>query len=128
MQQDQLRQHLEDAEDEGRNKNSNRGGGSGKTYIAKPEGGSQGDGIYLFKRWGDYRAHRHGTVVSEYIDPPLLLDGFKFDLRLYVLVKSLDPLKVYLCDEGLARLCTTKYCEPTAANLHQSYMHLTNYR
>jgi tubulin polyglutamylase TTLL6/13 len=57
----------------------------------------------------------------------MLIDGFKFDLRLYVFVLSVDPLKIYLYDDGLARLCTTEYQAPTAKNLHKSKMHLTNY-
>ena len=48
-------------------------------------------------------------IVSEYIDNPLLLDGFKFDLRIYVALLSVNPLRIYIYEEGLVRLATVKY-------------------
>ena len=35
-------------------------------------------------------------VVNEYIMKPHLFNGFKYDLRLYVLVTSFEPLTIYL--------------------------------
>ena len=66
-------------------------------------------------------------LVQRYIRTPLLLDGKKFDLRLYVLVVGYDPVEAYLADEGLARLCTENYKQPTPANMKNMFMHLTNF-
>eukprot|EP00930_Biecheleria_cincta_P056698 TRINITY_DN42773_c0_g1_i1.p1 TRINITY_DN42773_c0_g1~~TRINITY_DN42773_c0_g1_i1.p1 ORF type:complete len:689 (-),score=158.28 TRINITY_DN42773_c0_g1_i1:707-2746(-) len=107
-----------------------------QTVIVKPEGGSQGEGIFLVQTVPDLRiklsAKSHfgmgfGALAQKYLPDPLLLDGLKFDLRLYVVVTSLEPLCAYMCKEGLARFCTAKYEEPTAANANEVYMHLTNY-
>ena len=99
-----------------------------KTYICKPDGGAQGNGIFLVRSGQEHRLTRGDKfVVQRYIHKPLLLDGYKFDLRLYVLITSVDPLRCYLFTDGLARFCTQPYAAPTAKNLDQTYMHLTNY-
>lgn len=66
-------------------------------------------------------------MVQRYIKTPILVDKKKFDLRLYVLIKSFDPVEAYLCDEGLARFATEDYRVPTAGNLKNMFMHLTNF-
>lgn len=48
-------------------------------------------------------------IVSEYISNPLLFDGFKFDLRIYVALLSVNPLRIYIYEEGLTRFATSKY-------------------
>jgi tubulin polyglutamylase TTLL6/13 len=58
---------------------------------------------------------------------PFLIDGLKFDLRLYVLLAGCDPLRVFLYKEGLARFATEPYISPTNSNLENVCMHLTNY-
>ncbi|KAL4834621.1 hypothetical protein H8958_006384 [Nasalis larvatus] len=59
--------------------------------------------------------------------PPFVIDGFKFDLRIYVLVTSCDPLRIFVYNEGLARFATTSYSRPCTDNLDDICMHLTNY-
>lgn len=62
---------------------------------------------------------------------PYLIDGLKFDLRLYVLVVSCDPLRIYIHKEGLVRFATQPYnpIDVTSEKtlLKNLFMHLTNY-
>ncbi|KAA0717160.1 Tubulin polyglutamylase TTLL11 [Triplophysa tibetana] len=101
------------------------------TFIVKPDNGSQGDGIYLIRDPADLRvisgSQVKQAVVQEYIQKPLLIDKLKFDIRLYVLVRSLEPLEMYIAKEGLTRFCTEPYQEPSQKNLSHVFMHLTNY-
>lgn len=100
------------------------------TFISKPDGGSQGDGIFLMQNVHDVHlspALAKSSIIQEYIAEPYLLEKFKFDLRIYVVLKSLEPLQVYICREGMARFCTEHYHPPTPKNIFKTYMHLTNY-
>jgi Tubulin-tyrosine ligase family len=57
---------------------------------------------------------------------PHLINDLKYDLRLYLMVTSYDPLRIYLYDEGLTRFATEKYTTNTK-EVTKRYVHLTNY-
>ena len=99
-----------------------------KTFIVKPVANCQGRGIFLTR---DYESidMKSGNqyVVQRYMHKPYLIDGLKFDMRIYVLVYGVDPLRVFVFREGLARFATEEYVGPYKNNLDNLYMHLTNY-
>ena len=90
-------------------------------FIAKPPEGSCGHGIRIVTFADFYTIHRE-AVVSEYVARPLTIDGFKFDLRIYVLVTSFAPLRAFVYHEGLARFATESY----AVGKDSVYSQLTN--
>nr|XP_060614201.1 tubulin polyglutamylase TTLL5 isoform X5 [Anolis sagrei ordinatus] len=94
-------------------------------WIVKPVASSRGRGVYLINSPNQISLEEN-ILVSRYINNPLLIDDFKFDVRLYVLVTSYDPLLVYLYEEGLARFATVRY-DQGAKNIKNQFMHLTNY-
>ena len=58
---------------------------------------------------------------------PYLIDNLKFDLRVYALIFGVEPLRVFVYQEGLARFATEEYVGPQKGNLENLFMHLTNY-
>lgn len=105
-------------------------------WILKPAERQRGTGIFLHEAkvqtgWGGsyggiwpHHVRRHIGVACRYIDPPLLVDGLKFDVRLYVLVTSVCPLVVYLYRDGLARFATEQYDLGASGSVDRRCMHV----
>ena len=94
-------------------------------WIEKPARGSCGRGIRIINRVPD--EFDDGVfVMQRYIRNPLLIRGMKFDLRFYVAVQSISPLRIYVYSDGLVRLASEPYClhfdDPEALCAH-----LTNF-
>lgn len=105
-------------------------------WIMKPTSRSQGKGIFLINklaqikkwsmqsRWAQMPL-KEAYVISRYVEDPLLIGGKKFDLRLYVLVSSYRPLRVYQYAHGFARFCNSKYTN-AIDDMDNPFIHLTN--
>jgi Tubulin-tyrosine ligase family len=65
-----------------------------------------------------------GCVVRRHIDPPALIEGHKFHIRLYILIISAAP-RAWLWSEGIVRLAPKPYATDDAA-LARPGAHITN--
>ena len=90
-----------------------------------PVNSSRGRGIRVISKKCRIKPNKD-YLASEYILNPHLLNGLKYDLRLYVLVSSFDPLRVYLYEEGLTRFATEKF-STKKSKIKKKFIHLTNY-
>lgn len=125
--------------------------GSNNLWIVKPGGLSRGRKIKLFDNYVDIckyaelpyalapsglqlfdstlpqvqfqTATRKTWVCQKYIENPLLLMGRKFDIRVWVVVTSWNPLKVYYYKGCYARFGAVDYDAQRKDNL---FAHLTN--
>uniref|UniRef100_A0AC35U7T4 Receptor protein-tyrosine kinase n=1 Tax=Rhabditophanes sp. KR3021 TaxID=114890 RepID=A0AC35U7T4_9BILA len=89
---------------------------------------SLGNGIYLLDKFEDLKSLTDRQLIQEYIgDPFLMSDQLKFDFRIYAVVKSLNPLSIYVAREGMVRFCTEKYKKPVSNKELNLFAHLTNY-
>ncbi|XP_022229344.2 tubulin polyglutamylase TTLL4 isoform X2 [Drosophila obscura] len=94
-------------------------------WIVKPPASARGTGIRIVNKWSQFPKDRP-LVVQKYIERPLLINDNKFDMRLYVVLTSINPLRIYMYKDGLARFASVKYSSELS-NLDERCMHLTNY-
>ncbi|CAE7694835.1 TTLL9, partial [Symbiodinium microadriaticum] len=112
----------------------------GGIWIMKPIGAAQGKGIFLFTRlseisdWktdfkykpgGGSEKEVEAYVCQRYLQYPLCIGGKKFDIRMYALVTSFSPLKVYIYRRGFARFTNSRYSS-RMEDIYDEFMHLTN--
>lgn len=114
----------------------------GAFWIMKPIARSQGKGIFLFNKlsqiseWKKWKTDHTGQqqqqqqqaeayVVQRYIENPYLVGGKKFDMRIYCLVLSYNPLTVYLYRSGFGRFSHHRF-SISSEDMSNNFIHLTN--
>ena len=95
-----------------------------KLWILKPANSSCGRGIKIVTKKTKHIPRRGAYIISEYLVSPHLINGYKYDLRLYVFITSYEPLTIYLYNDGLVRFATRPY---NTKNTKVRYAHLTNF-
>lgn len=98
-------------------------------WIVKPGTNSKGSGVICMNTLPELLHHcdaMTNRLVQKYIERPLLLfGGRKFDIRQWVLVTSVAPLKVYLFSECYLRLCNDVY---NLGDLENRQSHISNWQ
>ena len=93
-----------------------------KRWMLKPKNAARGKGIQLVGDPADVPMES-SWMVQEYLENPHTMHSRKYVLRLYVLVSSVSPFRVYLYRQGFAKLASMPYDEENANN---PYSYLTN--
>jgi len=102
--------------------------GESNLWILKSSHGSKGDGIRITGDWRaavghvDSQTEPFAWVVQRYIESPFLIDGRKFDIRVWVLLDS--QMKVWIYREGVMRTSSARY---NSRDLSDPMAHLTNH-
>jgi tubulin polyglutamylase TTLL4 len=92
-------------------------------WIMKPCASARGSGIKILS--GNGRLPKASGIYQVYVERPFLITGRKFDLRLYVLVTSISPLRIYMHSNGMARFAVHKYSSHVSVGDLKA--NLTNY-
>eukprot|EP00731_Ephydatia_muelleri_P025512 Em0017g595a len=81
-------------------------------WIVKPGNRGEGHGIFVVSSIDEITRSNltmNGYVVQPLLKQPYLVFGRKIDLRTYVLITSVTPLRAYIYNEGLVRFASSDY-------------------
>ena len=104
--------------------------GKENIWIIKPGQNARGSGVRCVRDLDeilDSGWKMQSRVVQKYTESPLLIPQpagmCKFDLRIWVLVSSIDPLEIYMYNTCYCRICQ----EPYNLSSLDPFRHLANY-
>lgn len=95
-------------------------------WILKPVASARGLGIKLITKKTQIPLKKD-VIISRFIKNPYLINSTKFDLRIYVLVTSFEPLRIYVYKNGICRFASKKYNTEDRSKKLSKYAYLTNY-
>ena len=94
-------------------------------WLFKPARDSFGRGIFVIDNFTEIQKIKQKKyLISRYVMNPLLIKGKKFDMRAYVLVTGMDPLKIYFYRDGYLKL-TVKNFTLDRNHLTDGCVHIT---
>ena len=92
-------------------------------FVVKPCDRGEGFGIFVTSKLEDLTNESLAMyVVQPLLVDPFLVEGRKVDLRTYVLVTSVLPLRAYLFKEGLVRFASERYHGSNRTRSEKSFL------
>ena len=98
--------------------------GSPDIWIIKPTSLFGGQGMRLTDKLDDI-PRETGYLVQRYVANPLLIDGKKSHIRLYLMIASVQPLRAYLWQGGVVRFAPAAFRQADGW-LDDNAIHITN--
>ena len=92
-------------------------------WLVKPTNDYGGHGIKILQSLIKIKQKQY--MISKYITNLDLIKNKKYDLRLYVLITGLRPLRIYFNKEGLVRI-SSKNFTLNKESIQDKFVHLTN--
>ncbi|EGC34731.1 hypothetical protein DICPUDRAFT_34522 [Dictyostelium purpureum] len=103
--------------------------GNKNIWIVKPSSQARGVGIQIFTNLTQLLEYtKQGNdeyIAQKYVELPYTIKNTKFDIRQFVLVKSLNPLVIFKLKECYLRFCSVEY---STDNLNDRFVHLSNFQ
>ena len=79
-------------------------------WLLKPARGLMALGIQLVDNYDTIKNYkRHKYLVSRYVKDPLLINNKKFDMRAYILVTGMNPLRIYFYRDGYIKIAVKDF-------------------
>ena len=79
-------------------------------WLFKPARDSFAHGIKIIDNYDDIKdAKQRRFLISRYVMNPLLINHKKFDMRAYVLVTGMNPLKIYFYRDGYVKISVKNF-------------------
>lgn len=98
----------------------------GTMWIRKPLASSRGRGVRMVLKPSAITRKCKKAIVQQYVHKPLCINGYKFDLRIYLAVTSFHPLRAYVYQNAMVRFASVKY-DRSKTSMSNRQMHLTNH-
>lgn len=109
---------------------------TGTYWIAKPKNDYSGNGISVWQHDDpclrklilDNCKDNQKSVLQQYVANPLLVGGYKFHMRIHLVITDVSPLRAYVQEDGQCLFATKKYSlDPkTLGKRFDPPVHLTN--